>query len=519
MVKAAIEARNVFFKYRQCDPFWVLDGVSFAVAPGEYLLICGASGSGKSTLIKTFNGLIPHFYRGELQGEVQVAGRPVSAQTTLDLFGQVGMVFQNPETQLFNQTVEREIAFGLESLGLGRAIMRSCIDAIGRQVGISALMHRNPHELSGGEQQLVAIAAILALNPAVLVLDEPYASLDVEHVRKIRQLLKKIHAQGTTVIISEHRLAYTAPDATRMVVLNAGRVVHDGASADIVQVDLGRYGLEKSHGAALAHAVGVAKPDGCVSQSAGDSRRTDIKRNCSLTDQDAASKADIVLQVDHISYGTAAGMGLEDIDFTLHQGECLALVGANGAGKTTLLKLINGLLRPTRGRVLVKGLDTRQHKTSHLARHIGTAFQNPAGQLFKLRVADEIRVGPLILNCLDENWLDELVHLFKLAPLLMRSPLRLSGGEQRRVAFCAALASKPSILALDEPTAGQDGNFRRTLGTLIRRLNGSGVAVILATHDLAFVSRYSHRWIVLSQGKAAAQGLAQEMFKWSGYLV
>lgn len=216
--------------------------------------------------------------------------------------------------------------------------------------------------------------------------------------------------------------------------------------------------------------------------------------------------AHIVLEAEHVSFELNGAPILRDISFTLRQGESLAIVGANGAGKTVLLKHLNGLYRPTRGQVRVMGKDTRRVKVSHLARHVGVAFQNPDSQFFKLTVWDEILVGPKALGLYDEAWLRELVKLFRLEPLLQRAPYRLSGGEKKRVAFAAALTHRPAILALDEPTSGQDWHFRSALGNLLAELRAQGQAMLLVTHDLSFAEQHAHRWILLAEGQVVADG-------------
>jgi len=197
---------------------------------------------------------------------------------------------------------------------------------------------------------------------------------------------------------------------------------------------------------------------------------------------------------------------LSDVSFSLRKGECLAVVGANGAGKTVLLKHLNGLYRPTRGRVVVLGADTRHRKVSQLARMVGVAFQNPNDQFFKLTVKEEILVGARALNCYDESWIQELIGLFHLEPLLDRAPFRLSGGEKKRVAFAAALSARPAILALDEPTAGQGWYFKRALANLLTRLREMGQSVLMVTHDLAFAEQNAHRWLLLARGRVVAYG-------------
>jgi energy-coupling factor transport system ATP-binding protein len=219
-----------------------------------------------------------------------------------------------------------------------------------------------------------------------------------------------------------------------------------------------------------------------------------------------SAAADIVLEVERVSFNLNGAPILRDVSFTLRRGESLAIVGANGAGKTVLLKHLNGLYRPTQGQVRVMGQETCRVKVSQLARQVGIAFQNPNSQFFKLTVWDEILVGPKALGLYDEAWLRELVRLFRLEPLLQRPPYRLSDGEKNRVAFAAALAHRPAILALDEPTSGQDWHFRSILGTLLAELRTQGQAMLLVTHDLSFAEQHAHRWILLAHGQAIAEG-------------
>jgi energy-coupling factor transporter ATP-binding protein EcfA2 len=500
-----VETKGLRFAYREAAKHWVLDGIDLQIRPDEYVLISGASGSGKSTLCRTFNGLIPHFSGGVLKGEVRVSGITTATQSTGGLFKQVGMVFQNPEAQLFNRTVEREIAFGLESLGVPRPEIVNRILHTAEEMSISALLTRNPAELSLGEQQMVAIASILALEPKLIVLDEPYASLDPLSVRKVRNILKKIHSQGTGIVICEHRLPYTVPDIERMVVLHDRQIVLDGTPGDVLGDNVEHFGLELP----LPVQVGkrlekVPLPLDLPALRAMVSFNT-ISSDLNPVQPDSLSEnAEIILEAENVSFVQNSVKILHSVNLILHRGECLAIAGPNGAGKTTLLKHLIGLCRPSTGRVRVVGQDAGSLKVSELARHVGIAFQNPDNQFFKQTVLDEIIAGPRALDCYDESWIQELVKLFQLESLLERAPYRLSGGEKKRVAFASALASKPKILALDEPTSGQDWFFRRALGNLLIKLRSQGLAVILVTHDLAFAEQYAHRWLIMANGRIVA---------------
>ena len=373
-----IAVRELTYRYRQ-QSRPVLKGIDLDISGNDYLLITGRSGSGKSTLCRTFNGLIPHFYGGVLTGEVFVAGEPVSRTSVAALFDQVGMVFQNPDAQLFCRSVEQEIVFGLESLGLPRRDIEDRLRAALDQAGITALRQRDPQTLSGGEKHLVLIAALLALRPRLIVLDEPFANLDPANVLRVRRLLRELHAMGCGIVLCEHRLSRAAPDATRLVVLHEGKIAADGDPHRILANAETAWGLETP----LATRIGAALDLIPLPRT--------IEALPSIPPQPALIEAlepplpeaftplgqPPAVQVDHLCCHLGSQPILTDISFALHPGECLAVVGANGAGKTTLLRHLIGLQRPTKGRIRIKGRDTAETPISDLARDVGLAFQNP----------------------------------------------------------------------------------------------------------------------------------------------
>jgi energy-coupling factor transport system ATP-binding protein len=534
-----IELRDVSYRYTSSSAGWVLEDVNLQIEPGQYVLLCGASGSGKSTLCRLLNGLIPHFYGGELEGRVAIDGLDTRQHSVGELYGRVGMIFQNPTVQLFNSTVERELAYGLESLGLPRDEIARRVRESAEMAGITPLLDRNPQQLSGGEQQLTAIAAVLALHPRLIVLDEPYASLDPLNVRRVRDVLQRIRAarfvSGTNtpvIVIAEHRLEHVAPDADHVVVLQGGRVALRGTPQQVLAQDVAPYGLNVPPVVRAGHALGLPEVPLTVEQlvEATDGRRVEVSPVALETALRAALRAqspcatvatqsprdDLVLQAEGVTFTFGGAPALAGVDLALHAGESLALVGANGSGKTTLIKHFNGLHRPRQGRVTVLGQDTRRARVSTLARHVGMVFQNANDQFFKYAVRDEIEVGAHVLGRYDARWMDELVDLFHLGPLLDRSPYRLSEGEKKRVAFASALMARPEILVLDEPTTGQDWPFRRALGDLLARLSAHKAradrrAVVLVTHDLEFAECCAGRWALLAGGRVAAAGRPGEV--------
>jgi energy-coupling factor transporter ATP-binding protein EcfA2 len=510
--KPAIEVRGVRYRYTASDPGWVLQGLDLCVEAGEYLLICGASGSGKSTLCRLLNGLIPHFYDGIMEGQVRVNGVDTRESSVGELFGHVGTVFQNPTAQLFNHTVAGELAFGLESLGLPPEAIARQIKGTASRLEMDHLLEQKPHQLSGGEQQLVAIAAAVACQPQVLVLDEPYASLDPANVGRVREALRQIHRDGTAVIVVEHRLEHAVADADRMVVLHGGRIASNGPPRTVLAEDIEAFGLNLPATARVARALDLREVPLTVGElaTAVNGRRPPPEALW-RPKTPAHPGAEPVLQVENVTFAFGDTPALQDVNLTVSRSECLALVGANGSGKTTLVKHFDGLHHPQRGQVLVLGQDTRKTKTSRLAAHVGLAFQNANSQFFKFQVQDEIEVGARALKRYDEKWLRELITLFRLEPLLARSPYRLSEGEKKRVAFASALAPKPEILVLDEPTTGQDWPFRQALGEMLGDLRARGQSVILVTHDLEFAEQCADRWVLMSEGQVVSEGRPKEV--------
>lgn len=511
--RPTIEVRDLCYRYTTAGPGWALQDLNLQIEAGEYVLICGASGSGKSTLCRTFDGLIPHFHGGVMEGRVNVAGLDTRLHPVSELFAHVGLIAQNAEAQLFNSTVERELAFGLESLGLAREEIRRRVEESGEVVGITHLMNRNPHHLSGGEQQLVTIAAALALRPQIIVLDEPYASLDPVNVQRVRAVLREIHRRGTTIVLTEHRLQNAVADAQRMVVLHRGRIVLDGSPRSVLAEDVTPFGLNPPQVVRVAQTLGLPQTPLSVEELiAAMNGRMPPLESLLVRSANRRGEGDPILQVEDVAFAHGEKSVLRGLNLTLREGECLAVVGGNGSGKTTLIKHFNGLYHPDQGCVVVLGRDTRRTPVSRLARHVGLAFQNANNQFFKLQVREEIETGARALGRYDEAWLQELVTLFELEPLLERSPYQLSEGEKKRVAFAAALAARPEILVLDEPTTGQDWPFRQALGKLMGELRRTrDQTVVLVTHDLEFAERHADRWALLGGGKVLLTGPPAEV--------
>jgi len=501
-----IEVRRFSYRYPQLGSQWALRNIEVQINAGEYVLLCGASGSGKSTLVRALTGLIPHGYDGVIEGSITIDGIDTRSRPLAEWFTTVGVVFQSPQWQLFNSTVTRELAFGLESLGCQRQVMRQRINAVAAQLGIEHLLERNPQQLSAGEQLLVALGTVLVVGARIIVLDEPFANLDGVHVAQVQAILRTLHQQGVTIIVAEHRLGLVAADATRMIVLHAGQIALDGPPADVLAHDLRRFHLEPPLPTQIGRILGLTPLPLTVEALLARVDRqqlVEVYQPSVMTSQ--RGNGSPILSTDRLSYAIGQRQLLDSIHLQVHAGESVAIVGANGAGKTTLIKHFNGLYRPQHGRVSVLGRDTRTTPVSVLARSVGMVFQNPDDQLFRTNVRDEIAIGARVMGVFDPARLREVLQALQLEPLADRSPFALSAGEKRRLTLAAAMVIDPPILVLDEPTTGLDWPARQALTTYIREQTAAGRTIVIVTHDLDLAGTVSSRWLVMADGRLIAE--------------
>jgi energy-coupling factor transport system ATP-binding protein len=450
----------------------ILDTIDYKLFAGQSVLINGANGSGKSTLTYLFNGLIPHFFDGTLSGDVYVKGAPTRERTVAELSAAVGLVLQNTDAQLFNSTVEDEIAFGLESMGLPPAEIRHRIAIVAEQLHLEDLLTHTPQMLSDGQKRLVAIASLVCMQPETLVLDEPFANLDWQAMARVDAGLQAVQTTGTTLITIEHRLDNRLALPDRMLLLDQGQIRFDGSPSLAL----------KSKAASRLVPAYPSPP------------------------AKTTSPGQVLLNLEGLSCQVGGRQLLNDISFRLHRGENVALIGINGAGKTTLLRCCQGLLRPTAGRIHYKGRPLAEYPPAQRATRIGLSFQNPNHQFFKTRVRDELSAGLIACKYNDRQWLEEVIDLFDLRSLLDRTPFQLSEGEKKRVSLAAVVALRPRLLLLDEPTVGQDVAAREALSHLLQRLQAEGFSMLIATHDLAFARAVAPRWLVLDQGTLIGDG-------------
>jgi energy-coupling factor transporter ATP-binding protein EcfA2 len=508
-----LQFEKVSYRYPGTDA-WAIHDLDLTIKPDESVLVAGASGSGKSTLCRASIGLVPHFHQGQLMGRVILEGLDTRQHLVYQLFRHAGLVFQNPDAQLFNYSVEAELAYGLESLGLSPFDIEERLAWVEKLLGLESLIKRSPHTLSGGEKQRVALAAILALRPRILLLDEPFTHLDPEGAEQLRTTLRLIRSEGITLIIIEHRLHEIITDVDRLIVLHQGERKIDGSPHAVLSGDISTYGLNLPPLVRLFRALGWGKTPFTIQEALREIDANhlspqvllNLREENSIVVGPPPSALGPVVEAEDLWFHYKDCAILRGVHLRLDHGECVALIGRNGAGKTTLAKHLNGLLKPDRGSLKVLGQDTRRTSVSKLARHVGFAWQNPNDQLFRTTVREEVLTGPRVLQAYDPAWCNRLFERLGLGPLLDRSPFSLSEGQKKRVSFAAALAPQPGLIIFDEPTAGQDDPFRRVLADLIHELQRERRTVVLITHDLEFAAKHASRWLILAEGKIIADG-------------
>lgn len=535
-MSAIIEMECVSFSYGTAtDGAYALKDIDLSVEEGTFVGLVGPSGAGKSTLASAITGAIPHHYRGRLFGSTLVAGLDTCEASLTDIAKVAGSVLQDIDAQMVASVVEDELLFGLENFGIDHREIEGRIASALDAVGIADLRHREIATLSGGQKQKVAIAAILAMTPRVIVMDEPTSALDPASARDVFEVLRRAkELTGMTVILIEQTVALLAEYCDRVVVIDQGRIALDGTPTDVF-----------SHGETL-RAIGVDTPrtvrisnslaeaglapndspaltlDGAESLVAGIlapglSESSPIVPRTLGDEPDARNAADqrpIIVDVAGAAYSYGTGQaGIEDINLTVRAGEILAVVGQNGAGKTTFTKLLNGLIKPSAGVVRIAGLDTRTTPVSVLASHAATLFQNPDRQLCRNTVVEEISFGLELQGAPADAARERARHVAATFGLPENaSPFNLSRGQRQMVALASVVALEPELIILDEPTSGLDYRECMTVMETVRQRALDGAAVVMVCHDMEVVSDFADTLAVMTEGRLIEVGPSREVF-------
>ena len=456
-----IDARDVAYRY----PFTeapALEGISFRLRKGEAMLVTGASGCGKSTLLRLLNGLIPNHYKGTLTGTLSVAGEtcPVPMEA---LAKRVGTVLQNPDEQFFATTVEEEVALTLEWQCRPRDEIRRRVDDALRVLDLTDLARRSVFTLSSGEKQKATLAAVLAAEADLVVMDEPTANLSPEATDELARLILRLKAHGVTLVIVDHRLYWLRGVLDRLLVLERGRAV---------------FNAEKMPGGEDLLDLLAAQPR----VAEWGLRRVDVSRP-ELPACDTFGAPAVEIRGLTFRHSKKSRLIFDGFSANVPRGAVTAIVGANGAGKTTLARLLCGLAKPQAGEILHEGRALRRRDIRERAAFV---MQQMDIQLFMRTVREELLFSAprAVPRAVREAEADRLLALFGLVHLAERHPQSLSGGEKQRLVIACALMKRPSLLILDEPTSGLDGRNMRVIAAQLAQFALDGGAALLITHDL-----------------------------------
>ena len=507
------DIRGLSFRYPGQSGAALRD-IGFSVRPGEFVTLCGPSGCGKTTLLRQLKTVLaPH---GTRTGEILFAGRPLDEIGQREQSARIGFVQQSPENQIVTDKVWHELAFGLESLGYDTAAIRGRVAEMASFFGIQSWFYKSVTELSGGQKQLLNLASVMAMQPSVLILDEPTSQLDPIAAADFLATVGKINRElGTTVLMTEHRLEEVFPMSDRVLVMDGGRILADGTPREV-----GARLRDAGHAMFLAMPaamrVWAAVPNGApcpvtVREGrdwlAGLAASRKLKEIPDAPVSGAPGETAVELADVWFRYGKDLPDVVKGLSLRVRKGELAALLGGNGTGKTTALSVVGGLRRACRGEVKTHG-------------SVGMLPQNPQALFVKKTVREdlfEIFRGRNVSGEAREEKVARAVRLCRLETLLDRHPYDLSGGEQQRAALAKVLLLDPDILLLDEPTKGLDAEFKQLLAVILQTLCRRGAAVLMVSHDVEFCAEYADRCALFFDGSIVTEGPPRAFFSGNSF--
>lgn len=512
-----------------------LENVSFDIGMGEFVVICGQSGSGKSTLLRNLKPILaPH---GKKEGAILFYGQEVDSLDHKTQAARIGYVLQNPDSQIVTDKVWHELAFGLESLGMDQKTIRLRVAEMASFFGIQTWFHKDVNHLSGGQKQLLNLASVMAMQPDVLILDEPTSQLDPIAASDFLETVKKINRElGTTVIITEHRLEDVIPMADKAIVLDGGHVIADDTPANV-----GAILAQKNHpmfmgmptplqAYSILYQDGIVRDLECpVNVREGRNWLTELLRGMELVqtelpaDEERNHTEDPVIEMKDVwfKYERQGNDVIKDLSFKVYPGEMFCIVGGNGTGKTTTLTLAGGMKKPYRGSVKIKGRPVDKYKNNELFKGVlGMLPQNPQSLFVEKTVALDLKEsleGTQLTADEKEKKILDVARLVKIDHLMDMHPYDLSGGEQQRTALAKVLLTEPEILFLDEPTKGLDNEFKLKLSNILNELRDRGVTIVMVSHDVEFCGRYGDRCAMFFDGKIITTNAPRTFFSGNSF--
>lgn len=492
MKKTVIEIKNVTQRYKGAGGD-SLKNVSLSVKEGEVVLLCGASGSGKTSILRLINGLIPHFYQGEMCGNVCVKGMEVAKKELYELAGIVGTVFQNPRSQFFAVDTEEEIAFGPENLGLTPKEIRVRTQEVSKQMHLEHLLDKSLFALSGGEKQRIACASVAALLPEIILLDEPSSNLDLDTVEKLRDIIKEWKKQGKTIVISEHRLWYLTGLLDKVIYMEKGSIAQEWTGEEFQSISE----EEKKKLQLRPTELKKEYSDVLMKQSTGEGKQMlEASERIVLKEFNFAyKKMENPLKKKWILGGQQAKLALHIPTLAIPKGKIIAVIGQNGAGKSTFLRCVCGLEKTCTGYIISRGKEYKKK------RRIGMSYmvmQDVNHQLFTESVEAEVLLS---MKDKDKKICYEILDSLDILEYKDTHPMALSGGQKQRVAIASAIAAKAKLLLFDEPTSGLDYAHMKQVGDLLKHLSDGGSTVLVSTHDPEFMELCCDYVLKLEKGK------------------
>ncbi len=528
----AIEIRDLSFRYKsetsEKNPL-ALDNINLDIKKGEFVVIMGPSGAGKSTLANCLNGLIPHFQRGEYEGEVKVDELIVKNEKVGRMSKEIGLVFQDFEAQLFSTNTMLELAFGPENFGVPREeIHRRILDVL-KTVQLEGFEERQPSTLSGGQKQRLAIGSILATEPEIICMDEPTTDLDPVGKMGIFKIARHLHSKSEfTLLIIEHETE-EALHADRLILMENGIVLKDGRPRDILkEVALtDRIGIQslqvpkffKDHLKAETATLPMTPEEGYEAfNKLGISIDEEAYNTILKADETReASYGEVLIDVKDLVHVYPNGnKALRGVSIQVRKGEFLAVLGHNGSGKTTMVKHFNGLLSPSEGDIIVRDKNTKESSIFEIGKTVGYVFQNPDHQIFSDTVFEEVSFSPKLRGCSKEEIRERVTEALKAVGMEgteEEDPFSMTKGQRQRIAVASVLSAKPEVIILDEPTTGLDYKEQRQMMELIRNLNQKGHTIIMITHTMWVVAEYAHKVAVVKDGEMSMYGRTRDVFK------
>ena len=533
---AEVEIRNLMFTYPEMENP-ALNDINLEINDGDFVVLCGKSGCGKSTLLRHFKTVLtPH---GARTGEICFKGTELSEVDIRTQSSEIGFVLQNPDNQIVTDKVWHELAFGLESLGYDTPTIRLRVAEMASYFGIQAWFRRNVSELSGGQKQLLNLAAIMAMHPSLLILDEPTSQLDPIAASDFLETVKKINRDlGTTIVMTEHRLEDIFPAADKVIVMDQGIVIAQGLPREIGKELRGMgHDMFLSMPAPMQIYAGIDNDLPCPLTV-----REGRQWLSELFEGKTVEKKSIPIEEDHFEaeetvvelkdvwfrYDKNLPDVVRDLSLEIKRGQLYALVGGNGTGKTTTLSLISGINRPYRGKVKLEGKEVRKYSDKELFQgFLGVLPQSPQSLFVKKTVEmdlfeaiggmNERRQAGFDSDMDKRTAVEGMAELMHIKHLMQQHPYDLSGGEQQRLALAKIMLLKPRILLMDEPTKGLDNHFKRELAEILKRLQEHGVTIVMVSHDVEFCAQYADTCGLFFEGNIVTASTPRAFFSGNSF--